>query len=98
MRGMTPERYPEFIFHEDGRLRVRIEPMQGVPIKVGDVEAVAADPPQAQAHMYQEGWCEYDAPCEALGGAGNPKITLDDGTVIWGYQCWWHPVEKGTVQ
>lgn len=19
----------------------------------------------------------------------NPKINLDDGSVVWGYQCWW---------
>jgi len=21
----------------------------------------------------------------------NPKITLDDGTVVWGAECWWGP-------
>ena len=23
---------------------------------------------------------------------GNPRIQLQDGSVIWGYQCWWRPV------
>lgn len=23
----------------------------------------------------------------------NPKLLLDDGTVVWGYQCWWGPEE-----
>lgn len=23
----------------------------------------------------------------------NPKITLDDGTVVWGAECWWGPEE-----
>lgn len=23
----------------------------------------------------------------------NPKITLDDGTVVWGCECWWGPEE-----
>lgn len=21
------------------------------------------------------------------------RITLDDGTLLWGYECWWRPVE-----
>jgi hypothetical protein len=25
-------------------------------------------------------------------GAPAPKINLDDGTVIWGPECWWWPV------
>ena len=25
---------------------------------------------------------------------GLVRITLDDGVVIWGHQCWWVPVEK----
>ena len=24
----------------------------------------------------------------------NPKIQLDNGEVVWGYQCWWGPEEK----
>jgi hypothetical protein len=24
----------------------------------------------------------------------NPRITLDDGRVVWGAQCWWGPEEK----
>jgi len=24
----------------------------------------------------------------------NPKITLDDGTVIWGAECWWGPEKE----
>ena len=22
-------------------------------------------------------------------GVGNPKIVLDNGDVVWGFQCWW---------
>lgn len=21
----------------------------------------------------------------------NPKLELDDGSIVWGYQCWWGP-------
>lgn len=24
----------------------------------------------------------------------NPKIKLDTGEVVWGYQCWWGPEQK----
>lgn len=24
----------------------------------------------------------------------NPRIDLDDGSVVWGYQCWWAPEER----
>jgi hypothetical protein len=24
----------------------------------------------------------------------NPRIRLDDGRVVWGFQCWWGPEEK----
>jgi hypothetical protein len=26
---------------------------------------------------------------------GNVRITLDDGFVIWGYECWWEPQNNG---
>lgn len=31
-------------------------------------------------------WLNFNRP--------NPKITLDDGTVIWGCECWWGSEEK----
>lgn len=27
-------------------------------------------------------------------GVNNPKITLDDGKVVWGCECWWGPEKK----
>jgi hypothetical protein len=34
--------------------------------------------------------------CEGLREHGlvNPKIVLDDGTVVWGGECWWGPEEQ----
>lgn len=26
--------------------------------------------------------------------AENPRITLDNGSVVWGYQCWWGAEEQ----
>lgn len=45
---------------------------------------------------------EYDAMVKEMKAAGqlpadyawkNPRITLDDGRVVWGCQCWWGPEE-----
>ena len=27
-------------------------------------------------------------------GVSNPKIQLDNGNIVWGYQCWWASEEK----
>lgn len=27
-------------------------------------------------------------------GAPNPKIKLDSGEIVWGYQCWWTTEER----
>ena len=32
-----------------------------------------------------------DLPCEGLGGFSNPNITLDNGKIVWGCECWWSP-------
>lgn len=24
----------------------------------------------------------------------NPKIELENGSIVWGYECWWGPKEK----
>lgn len=28
----------------------------------------------------------------------NPCIQLDDGKYVWGFQCWWGPVDRVTAQ
>lgn len=32
--------------------------------------------------------------CPELGGLPNPKIVLENGDIVWGYQCWWCSREK----
>jgi len=27
-------------------------------------------------------------------GVPNPKIQLDNGNIVWGFECWWGPEEK----
>jgi hypothetical protein len=40
---------------------------------------------------------EGDHPAPAgspLAGIPNPRIRLDNGDVVWGFQCWWGAEEK----
>lgn len=27
----------------------------------------------------------------------NPKIALDNGGIVWGYECWWEPADEDTA-
>lgn len=40
------------------------------------------------------GFGTYQGYDESPLGVPNPKIELDDGTVVWGFQCWWGEQEK----
>lgn len=48
------------------------------------------------AHLL--GYGVYDGlfplPVPGLTHMDNPRITLDDGRVVWGIQCWWGPEER----
>lgn len=91
-RRFTPDKHPDLTYDDQGRVRVSVT--SGAAAYPG----LAADPLIAQQNMGKQGWCEEDVPCPELGGRSNPKITLDDGTVIWGYQCWWAPVTQQTTE
>lgn len=43
-------------------------------------------PPKSLAHIGKKGTAEEDG--------GGVKITLDDGTVLYGWECWWEKVEE----
>lgn len=66
-------------------VRVKVVQAGGTEVIPG---VIAADPAAAQPHFEKLGWME-EAPCPALGGRLNPKITLDDGNVVWGMESWW---------
>ena len=80
-----------FTFDESGRVRVEVVSAEGVEVFPG---VIGADPAVAKPNIGKLGWCEEDAEVPGMPGYLNPRITLDDGTVIWGYQCWWKPIEK----
>ena len=43
-------------------------------------------PDESKSHIGKEGLAEEVD--------GNVRITLDDGSVLWGYECWWTPLDK----
>lgn len=52
-----------------------------------ELEKIAAE----TGHDWKEG--ELYGGRRWMYGSPNPRIRLDDGSMIWGYQCWWAPVE-----
>jgi hypothetical protein len=36
----------------------------------------------------------YEGPHTVIGSLQSPQFTLPDGTTIYGYECWWRPVEE----
>ena len=67
------------------RARVRIVSAAGTEVVPG---IIAADPEVAKPHADKLGWMTEE-PADALGGRTNPRIELDDGGILWGYECWW---------
>lgn len=54
---------------------------------------------EVSAHVFGEGVylgerIPDQSPFKEL-GVRNPYIKLDDGTSVWGFQCWWGDVERG---
>lgn len=65
--------------------RARILDVTGQYIPTKDGHALALrTPDESRAHIGKMGTAERKR--------GNVRITLDDGTVLWGYECWWEPV------
>lgn len=95
--------------HAAGRFRsaggVRLDELIARPIRVvvcdpppqgDDSMAEPVQPPEAEPHVGKRGWMTFE-PCPDMGGLRNPKLVLDDGTVLWGYQCWWDRADEEEV-
>lgn len=74
------------------KVRVRIVSREGVALR-DDGLMIAKDPEGSVPHIGKEGWMVEDD--EAIEGLpiSVPRITLDDGTVLWGFDCWWEPAD-----
>lgn len=69
----------------DGKypVRCRIEDADGKEVMPG---VVAATPSVSKPHIGKEGIAELIMPSCRV------KITLDDGGILWGEECWWHDI------
>ena len=59
-------------------------------IRVGAIQ----DADDKNVNLFGYGVYDGDLPCELSIGETNPRISLDNGEVVWGCQCWWGPEEK----
>ncbi len=66
-------------------VRCKIIDIAGFTINDDYPEIVAATPDISKPHIGKLGLAEKMLD-------GNVRITLDDGEIMYGYQCWWIPV------
>jgi hypothetical protein len=75
---MRPIRYP---------VRCIIIDADGMSLSDGDFSAIAKTPDESKPHIGKHGLAEEITPWDV-------KITLDDGNIIHGYECWWIPEDE----
>jgi len=65
--------------------------------KPGDRVFAISHADDQEVHLFGRGVYEGDFETEVvllgtiMEGHRNPRIKLDDGRTVWGYQCWWGP-------
>lgn len=62
--------------------------------KIGDRVGAMLSANNTQVHLIGYGTYQGDhIPPDDIGGfnigLANPKLVMDDGTVVWGCECWW---------
>lgn len=75
-------------------MRVRLPDVDGKTEQIGEYEVVCKQP--HPEHVYKYGTITALESVE-FGGSlidGIPVITLDDGTKLRGYECWWEPAPQ----
>lgn len=63
--------------------------------RIGAILSATSEEVQLIGYGVYEG---DEVPPETIGGFNmgnpNPKMVLDDGTVVWGCECWWGPEDE----
>ncbi len=62
--------------------------------QIGDRVGALLSMSETEVRLLGYGVYQGPQPCDAIHGILNPQIKLDDGTIVWGYQCWWGVEEK----
>lgn len=60
--------------------------------KIGDRVGAVQSADKETVYLY--GYGVYHGKIDSPLGHPNPKILLDSGKAVWGYQCWWGPEEN----
>ena len=67
--------------------RCRIIDVDGTEHKIGPY-FIARTPDESKPHIGKEGLAERDPDDNGFG----VRITLDDGSILHGNECWWEPI------
>lgn len=67
-------------------VRCKIIDVTGLKKKIRHIEFALNTPEKSKPHVGKEGLAERDP--------AGVKITLDDGTIIYGHECWWTPIKE----
>jgi len=85
----TAKKFIEYIV-EGGEMtypvRCQIIDPIGATVNIGRVDLQNKAPPKSIPHIGKKGLAERVR--------DDVKITLDDGNIIYGYECWWIPIEE----
>ena len=65
--------------------RCKIVDVTGMIRDFGDIKIPLRTPEESKPHIGKEGLAEKTGK--------DVRITLDDGTVIFGYECWWKAIK-----
>lgn len=68
--------------------RCRVMDIEGEPI-LDMPDLICKTPAISRPHVGKVGIAER----VIVEGYDTVRLTLDDGTVLYGYECWWEPVE-----
>ena len=69
-------------------IRCKIVDVEGLVIDPNYPDVVALTPDISMSHIGKFGWAKYLSDFDV-------EITLDDGNILFGYECWWVPVNEG---
>ena len=72
-------------------LPTRVRIISGIEIEIAP-GVFGADPAAAAPRVGELGWMTREYSVDL--GAVNPRIVLDSGAVLWGYECWWEPLDS----
>ena len=67
-------------------IRCQIVDPMGATVNIGGEDFQSKTPPKSIPHIGKKGLAERVR--------GDVRITLDDGNIIYGYECWWIPIEE----